>query len=142
MMTATGVPMIHSEDMGVQCEFCAGRSFRRSKLQGKDVMPLLFLRYPVRCLSCSKRQAVNLAVAQRAVSSRVKQVRAARDEAAHGWNASDPKAQESGPSMVGGTVGGTRFTALPERAPIAMPELKGVTLKHLQSFPTDQTQTQ
>jgi hypothetical protein len=125
-----------SLDMGAQCEFCAGKSFRRSRFQAKDVMPLLFLRYPVRCLSCSKRQGVNVMVAQRAVPSTVKQVRTAKSTAQwSGWNAAEMPGRTVAPS----TAEGNSFSALPVRAPIAMPELRGVTLKHV--GPSSATET-
>ena len=123
-------------EMGSQCEFCAGRSFRRSHLQIKDFLPLLLFRYPVRCLSCSKRQPVSLLVAQRAMPSTVKQVRQSRVETPwSGWNSAE--------STAGGTVsavaGGRSFSALPVRAPVSMPELKGVTLKHVDAAANDET---
>ena len=135
-MTGTKVAQGQREDIGAQCEFCAGRSFRRSHLQFKDVLPVLLFRYPVRCLSCSKRQSVSLLVAQRAVPSTVKQVRASRSETRlSGWNSADR--EESGAVPVG--ADGHNFSALPVRAPISMPELKGVMLKHVDAAASDES---
>jgi len=89
-------------------------------------MGLLVMRYPVRCLSCTKRQTVNVMVARRAVSSRVKQVRSPNgSEALRGQAAEDT----SGPL----TVGGRSFSALTIQAPVVMPELKGVRQEHVES---------
>ncbi|WP_263382307.1 hypothetical protein [Granulicella arctica] len=118
--------------MGTQCQDCAGLSFRRSRLKAKDMIPLLMMRYPVRCLSCSRRQTVSFRVAQRSVSSSVKQVRAPRPEESHGgWMSTDVPATSTSPMPVD-----TRnFTAIPISAPIVMPELRGVTLKHINANP-------
>jgi hypothetical protein len=124
----------HMENMGAQCEFCAGRSFRRSHLQFKDMLPLLLFRYPVRCLLCSKRQPVSLVVAQRALSSKSKQVRTPRSDTPwSGWNSSD--------GTTGGTMplgaGGRGFSALPVHSPISMPNLTGVALEHHRPLTAD-----
>lgn len=123
-MSSTTLNREHGEQRGAQCEFCAGKSFRRSHLQVKDLLSLLLFRYPVRCMSCSKRQAVSLLLAQRATSSAVKQVRTARAKNEwSGWNSSD---REAGRTVV---PGGHAFSALPVHAPISMPELRGLTLE-------------
>ena len=133
-MTSTVHNRSDREQQGAQCEFCAGKGFRRSHLQIKDVLPLLMLRYPVRCLSCSKRQAVNLVLAKRALPSAIKQVRELRSKDQwSGWNSSDPEAT--------GTIapGGRAFSALPVHAPISMPELKGMNLKRSDDAPATQS---
>jgi len=71
--------VVAMEDMGAQCKFCRGRIFRRSRFKVKDLWGLLILRYPVRCLVCSKRQRVTVVVARKARSSKLRQVRAARE---------------------------------------------------------------
>jgi hypothetical protein len=123
-MTFAGEDKRGVVDMGAQCISCAGRSFRRSRLKARDVWSLLGLRYPVRCLACSKRQTVPFAVAGRAVSSKVRQVRAAQG---------DDVTEERGsrPSVVGGS--GT--WAMPVHEPMVMPDLHGVTLEHRSSSP-------
>jgi len=124
----------HGQDMGAQCEFCAGKTFRRSHLHIKDLLPLLLFRYPVRCVLCSKRQGVSFFVAARAISSKAKQVRAPRDEASwSGWNSS----QRGSDKTVPGDLGGRTFSALPVHTPVAMPNLKGVTLQHVDDVATN-----
>jgi hypothetical protein len=116
------------EEGSVPCQFCRGRSFRRSTLRFKDLAVLLLLRYPVRCLQCSKRQSVWLSVARQALPSSVKQLRAPRN--AMPWQDWNAVAAASG-QPESSVVGGTSFTALPVREPLAMPNLQGVTLQHL-----------
>ena len=58
----------------IQCQFCVGRNFRRSRLRTMDVKELLLMRYPVRCLRCSQRQMVSFSVAGISVPSSVKHV--------------------------------------------------------------------
>lgn len=141
-MTSTKETPAHAADMGARCEFCAGRSFRRSHLQVKDLLPLLIFHYPVRCLSCSKRQSVSLFVAKRALPSTVKQVRSPWTETPwSGWNSSDQDARgtiSGGPGERSGGPGERHFSALPVRAPVAMPELKGVTLRHVDAATNDE----
>jgi hypothetical protein len=113
---------LHENTRGAQCISCEGRSFRRSRLKASDLGTLLTLHYPVRCLSCSKRQTVPLGDARRAVSSKVKHARAQANESAV------PRKRPS-------TVGGDSSWSLPVHEPKAMPELHGVTLKHVASSP-------
>jgi|GEM_PF-3969289 len=108
------------------CQFCPGRVFRRSRLRFSDVRSLLLLRYPVRCMLCNKRQLVTFATAGLSFSSRVKQVqtRGRTQE----WSGTDSSAEidkTHAPSLVGGM----NFSPLPVREPVAMPSLKGVTIK-------------
>ena len=63
-----------SGGIAIQCQFCVGRNFRRSRLRRTDVKQLLLLRYPVRCLRCSQRQMVSFSVAGISVPSHVKHV--------------------------------------------------------------------
>jgi hypothetical protein len=114
------------DDMGAQCVSCAGGSFRRSRLKVGDIWSLLVLRYPVRCLACSKRQTVSLAVAARAASSKTKQVRAR-----HGSEAADNGVPVQRPSVVGGDA----EWAIPMHEPMVMPDLHGVALEHVSSLP-------
>jgi hypothetical protein len=53
----------------IQCQFCSGRSFRRSSLRGDDFTQILMMRYPVRCLRCNQRQLVSFTVASLSLSS-------------------------------------------------------------------------
>lgn len=141
-MTTPG-EKIEAADMGHTCAFCRGRTFRRSRLQFKDVTSLLALHYPVRCLSCSKRQSVGLEVARRAVPSTVRQVRAPKD--VKPWDGSpwsEPAAEALPRLVVGGVVpelrgagsGGAGSNALGRR-PMAMPDLHGVSLPHTARMP-------
>ena len=60
--------------IAVQCQFCVGRNFRRSRWRKGDLKQLLLMRYPVRCLRCSQRQWVSFSVAGISVPSHVKHV--------------------------------------------------------------------
>ena len=127
---------IQAEDAGRTCAFCMGRTFRRSRLKLKDVGSLLTLHYPVRCLSCSKRQSVGLDVARKAVPSTVRQVRAPREETP--WDGSpwsQPRNQgiKAEPEHVGGA--GVRETETLTMKPIDMPDLRGVRLPHVAQMP-------
>jgi hypothetical protein len=59
----------------VQCQYCPGQAFRRSRLRMQDLQGLLFMRYPVRCLRCGQRQTVSFAIASVSVPSHIKQRR-------------------------------------------------------------------
>jgi hypothetical protein len=120
------------DELPAQCQFCRGRSFRRSTLRFKDLGVLMLLRYPVRCLQCSKRQSVWLSVARQAMPSSVKQLRAPRN--AMPWQDWDAVIAASG-QPESSAVGGTSFTALPVHEPLAMPNLQGMTLQHLDRTP-------
>lgn len=56
----------------IQCQFCVGRTFRRSRLRSADLPQLFFMRYPVRCRRCSQRQMVSFTVAGISVPSHVR----------------------------------------------------------------------
>lgn len=66
-------PKIETMSSGVplQCQFCIGQSFRRSRLRAGDVLGVLLLRYPVRCTRCSQRQTVSFTVASVSIPSHV-----------------------------------------------------------------------
>jgi hypothetical protein len=71
---------VHSgTGISVQCQYCSGQAFRRSRLRAKDWKQLFLMRYPVRCLRCSQRQTVSFTVAGLSVPSHIKQ-RQARHE--------------------------------------------------------------
>lgn len=60
--------------ISIQCQFCVGRNFRRSRWRKGDIKHLLLMRYPVRCLRCSQRQWVSFSVAGISLPSHVKHV--------------------------------------------------------------------
>jgi hypothetical protein len=41
--------------MEIRCHECGSTHFRRSRIRLKDLMKLIFLRYPVRCYACYAR---------------------------------------------------------------------------------------
>lgn len=125
-MTPIGEEKQHDLDVSVACMSCGGRSFRRSRLRLGDVWPLLGLRYPVRCLACSMRQSIPLPVAMLALSSKLRQTRAV-------GSGGDGATPGSGPSAVGSR--GDDAWSMPVRELMTMPDLHGVTLKHLASPP-------
>ncbi len=60
--------------ISIQCQFCVGRNFRRSRWRKGDLKHLLLMRYPVRCLRCSQRQWVSFSVAGISLPSHAKHV--------------------------------------------------------------------
>jgi hypothetical protein len=95
VMTSSGVP--------IQCQYCPGRSFRRSRLRSADVKEILMTKYPVRCLRCSQRQMVSFTVAGIAVPSHVKQ-RKARSVQAEAKHWPEPMKQSLRGKRMGGAV--------------------------------------
>ena len=75
----------------IQCQYCVGQSFRRSRLRTADLKHLFFQRYPVRCLRCGQRQSVSFTLAGISVPSHVKQRRARKDQQAEKYWASPMK---------------------------------------------------
>ncbi len=67
-------PEIEKMSSGVplQCQFCIGQSFRRSRLRAGDIPQLLLMRYPVRCARCSQRQSVSFTVAAVSIPSYIR----------------------------------------------------------------------
>jgi hypothetical protein len=60
-----------SSGVPLQCQFCVGQSFRRSRLRVGDIPQILFMRYPVRCARCSQRQSVSFTVASISIPSSI-----------------------------------------------------------------------
>lgn len=58
----------------IQCQYCVGRNFRRSRWRKGDLLQVLLMRYPVRCLRCSQRQWVSFSVAGISIPSHAKHV--------------------------------------------------------------------
>ena len=56
----------------IQCQFCVGQTFRRSRLRAADLPQLLLMRYPVRCARCSQRQTVSFTVAAVSIPSYIR----------------------------------------------------------------------
>ena len=61
-----------SSGVPLQCQFCIGQSFRRSRLRMGDIPQLLLMRYPVRCARCSQRQSVSFTVAAVSIPSSIR----------------------------------------------------------------------
>ena len=68
------------EAVPIQCQYCSGQAFRRSRLRSEDFWQMLRMRYPVRCLRCSQRQMVSFTVAGISLSSLTHHPRPARTE--------------------------------------------------------------
>ena len=49
-------PLVQQRAGQRTCVFCGNSGFRRSRLRITDVLRLLLLRYPVRCIRCGQRQ--------------------------------------------------------------------------------------
>jgi hypothetical protein len=113
-------------DIVAVCASCGGHSFRRSRLRLRDVWTLLGLCYPVRCLTCGKRRTVPLPIALRALPSKVRTVHAEQRPV-------DGAPPRSAPATVGDR--GDNSWSLPVHEAMTMPDLRGVTLKHLASPP-------
>ncbi len=125
-MSTTMHSDIHLTDMGHQCAYCQGRSFRRSRLKGADWGSLLAMRYPVRCLSCSQRQSVGMRVALRSMSSSVKQVRTSKSAASQ----MPGLTEKQGGLPAERPLGGGSFPSVKAQQPTAMPDLRGIVLEH------------
>jgi hypothetical protein len=83
--------------MPIQCQYCSGQTFRRSRLRTEDLWQMILMRYPVRCLRCSQRQMVSFTVAGISLSSLTKHERPVRVEDT--WkNWTEPSS--SGPHFV------------------------------------------
>ena len=80
----------------IQCQFCVGQKFRRSRLRGADIRQLLLMRYPVRCTRCSQRQTVSFTIdgAAYEIDLGPKNARALRVDLEK-WTASARKAKRS-----------------------------------------------
>ena len=61
-----------SSGVPLQCQFCAGQSFRRSRLRMGDIPQLLQMRYPVRCARCGQRQTVSFTIAAVSIPSHIR----------------------------------------------------------------------
>ncbi len=61
-----------SSGVPLQCQFCVGQRFRRSRLRLGDIPQLLLMRYPVRCARCNQRQTVSFTVAAVSIPSDVR----------------------------------------------------------------------
>ncbi len=138
-MMTHGDGKLEATDSGRTCAFCKGRTFRRSRLQFKDLMGLLAFQYPVRCLSCSKRQSVGLETARRAVPSTVRQVRAPKSTKlwdGSPWSQPQPPGNATKPTFLdGGVVSDLSTPVVVVREPVKMPDLHGVTLPHVAQMP-------
>ena len=87
--------VVHSgQGVAIQCQFCPGQGFRRSKLRPEDITQLLLMRYPVRCLRCSQRQRVSFTVAGISVPSHVRQRRARQMVQQKHWKEPETRASE------------------------------------------------
>jgi hypothetical protein len=74
--------------MPIQCQFCSGQTFRRSRLRAEDFWQVIRMRYPVRCLRCSQRQMVSFTVAGISLSSLTRHDRPVRAQQAwKNWTA-------------------------------------------------------
>lgn len=87
----------------IQCQFCVGQKFRRSRLRGADIRELLLLRYPVRCTRCSQRQSVSFTVAGVSMPSYLRQ--------------RDARTTSRRPDPNSASLPATRATTSPEAAP-------------------------
>ena len=66
--------------MPIQCQYCSGQIFRRSRLRSEDFLQMFLMRYPVRCLRCRQRQMVSFTVAGISLSSLTRHSRPVRTE--------------------------------------------------------------
>jgi hypothetical protein len=56
-------PVVALREGELACEFCGYNRFRRSRTRFRDLMELLMMRYPVRCMRCGQRQYFELTFA-------------------------------------------------------------------------------
>ena len=101
---ATSIRRVREDEHGVRCLFCPGTSFRRSKLRTSDLLHVLVLRYPVRCLTCSQRQFASIPIAGLSVPASVRHSRApGPKETWKSWtngSADDPAQKAQTPSYA------------------------------------------
>lgn len=71
---ADEAPPAATNGLAIQCQFCMGQNFRRSRFRKIDWRQLVLMRYPVRCLRCSQRQWVSFTVAGISLPSHAKHV--------------------------------------------------------------------
>ena len=71
---------INSGPVAIQCQYCSGQTFRRSRLRREDFWQIFLMRYPVRCLRCSQRQMVSFTIAGLSVSSLTRHTRPVRTQ--------------------------------------------------------------
>ena len=71
---------VSGQAVSIQCQYCSGQSFRRSRLRTEDFWQILMMRYPVRCMRCSQRQMVSFTVAGISLSSLTHHPRPVRTE--------------------------------------------------------------
>ena len=73
-----------SSGIPIQCKFCVGDKFRRSRVRAGDIKYIVLMRYPVRCLRCSQRQWLSFTIASISVPSHIrhKQRRSSKDKPA------------------------------------------------------------
>ena len=72
---STSSEINHGSGIAIQCQYCPGQSFRRSRVRARDLQDVFFMRYPVRCLRCGQRQMVSFTVASVSVPSHIRQKR-------------------------------------------------------------------
>ncbi|MEO6983411.1 MAG: hypothetical protein ABI072_09890 [Edaphobacter sp.] len=70
----------HIYAVPIQCQYCSGQSFRRSRLRSEDLWQMIFMRYPVRCIRCSQRQMVSFSIAGISLSSLTRHERPTRSQ--------------------------------------------------------------
>jgi hypothetical protein len=75
----------------VACTFCGHARFRRSRLRFNDLLELLMLRYPLRCMRCSQRQYNTVNVAMMSIPPRSANGRMTTDAPGSSWQSwTDP----------------------------------------------------
>jgi len=85
---------LFSGGVAIRCLYCSSQNFRRSALRIEDLLSILTMRYPVRCLRCGERQAVSFTVAGLSLgpSARVKRMQRPAETWQH-WT--EPKSNRS-----------------------------------------------
>ena len=112
------VPTMSVDDGVIGCVFCTNPTFRRSRVRIHDIVELLLLRYPMRCMRCNQRQYGYFLTAGMALGPRSQSARVARGkETWKAWTESEMNGHSLQRPMT--TSLGTRATKLqspPRRA--------------------------
>ena len=104
-------PVIELAKGVLGCEFCGYNRFRRSRFRFPDLLELLRLRYPMRCMRCSQRQYHDVNLALLSVGPKAEGPRIAEGiETWQNWTRSTPQTPLSTRPMT--TAVGTRAQRL------------------------------
>jgi hypothetical protein len=105
-------PVVELAQGVLGCEFCGYNRFRRSRIRFPDLLELLRLRLPMRCIRCSQRQYHDANLALLSVAAKTHGPRVSEGiETWQSWTGANPDKPMSTRPMT--TAVGTRAQRLP-----------------------------